>query len=92
MKKFEKAVTTVNATHITSATLRLVVTASAEHTPSICSPIGLFENIGLINMLFVSADTLIHPCLIVGEIFEERTETHRAHPKLDHIIDAAAGQ
>jgi hypothetical protein len=46
IKKLENAVTSVNAIHITTVTLRDVVTARAEQMPRICSAIGLFLKIG----------------------------------------------
>src|SRR5690554_596000 len=44
--RFEKAVTAITEAHITSVTLRLVVTASAEQIPRICKAIGLLLKIG----------------------------------------------
>ena len=46
IKKFENAVTTVSAIHITMVTFKLLVTARAEQTPKICNAIGLFVKIG----------------------------------------------
>jgi hypothetical protein len=46
MKRFEKAVTSVSATDMTSAVLRFAVTASAEQIPRICNAIGLLSKTG----------------------------------------------
>ncbi len=48
--RFENAVTSVSAIDITSAVLRLDVTASAEQIPRICTAIGLLTNIGEIRI------------------------------------------
>ena len=47
MNMLENAVTSVSAMDITSAVLRLEVTASAEQMPRICSAMGLFLTRGL---------------------------------------------
>jgi hypothetical protein len=45
--RLENATTNMTAILITKAVSIFVVTASAEQMPSICTPIGLFSNIGL---------------------------------------------
>ena len=49
----ETAATTVKLTHITAVTLRLDVTASAEHIPKICSAIGFSLKIGFNRMSLI---------------------------------------
>ena len=50
----EKAVTAVNAKHITRVVSKPVVTANAEQIPRICNAIGLSSKIGVIKIFFVS--------------------------------------
>ena len=65
IKKLENAVTKVNAIHMTKAFATLVVTASAEQIPKICSAIGLLLKIGVVKILLVSAMIiLLHPYLL----------------------------
>ena len=49
IKRLEKDTTLVSATHITNVTERLLVTASAEHIPRICSVIGFSSNRGFVR-------------------------------------------
>lgn len=50
----EQATTEVRARHMTNAVESLLVTAKAEHTPKICSAIGLLLKRGSVMTFFVS--------------------------------------
>src|SRR5690606_27706158 len=92
MNRFENAVTSVSATHITKATRKLVVTASAEQIPRICRPMGFSEMIGLIRTFLASGDISISAFSALSQICEERTKPARAHPVLNQVIHTAGGQ
>jgi hypothetical protein len=58
INKLEKEHTVVNATHITSVTVKLLVTARAEQIPKICKVIGFslisgFNNTSLYLLRFI---------------------------------------
>ena len=63
-KKLEKAVTTVNATHMTSVTCSDEVTASAEQMPRICRAMGLFRKIGAVSVSLTVS--MVMPPLLAG--------------------------
>lgn len=83
----ENAVTRVTAMVITSAVSSLVVTASAEHTPSTWRAIGLLSNNGprrtrLISLLSAMIQRSFAYC------FQERAKTVVAQPEIKHMLDA----
>src|SRR5690606_30371685 len=92
MNRFENAVTSVSATHITKATRRLVVTASAEQIPRICRPMGFSEMIGLIRTFLASGDISISAFSALSQVCEEGTKSPWAHPVLNQVIHAAGRQ
>ena len=90
MNRLEKAVTSVSAIDITSAVLRLEVTASAEQMPRIWSPIGLFLKIGSNRTsLMVGCAMSVLSCAQMGQ---EGAEALRTQPVFQKIVDAVAGE
>ena len=86
----ENAVTRVTAMVITKAVSSLVVTASAEQTPSTCRAMGLLAMSGPTSTRFTSfislCSAIVQPSFT--HLFQERTKAQFTHPEIEAVLYA----
>src|SRR5690606_2257226 len=90
----ENAVTSVTASVMTTAVSSLVVTASAEHTPSTCSVIGLLANSGPISTFLTSFSSPVSAIIqrSFTYILQEGTKAQFTHPEIKAVLHTVRGE